>query len=167
MKTEIKYGVIFAAIVIVWVMFEHVMGYNSARQDIGEYTRLAGILIPIIGVFFGIKAKRDKDLAGAMTWGQGVKAGAAVAIVQTTITTLWFLIYALWINPQFMETMLAFERSKMLAAGTATAEVDASIAMMSKFYALPYFQMFQEAFGIISGVVFAIIFSLFLKRRAR
>ena len=75
MKTELKYGVVFAAIVIVYVMIEHLLGLNTNRHDLGQYTRLAGVLVPIVGIILGIKAKRDGELKGLLTFGQGVKTG--------------------------------------------------------------------------------------------
>ena len=122
MRTELKYGVMFAGIVVVYVMLEHLLGINTTRHDIGQYSRLAGVLVPIVGIFFGIKAKRDKELNGTMRFWQGVKTGFLIAVIQTTLTTLWFLFYGRVINPQFFDSMLEFERSRMIAAGpTGTA----------------------------------------------
>ena len=166
MKTEIKYGVIFAAIVIVYVMIEHLLGLNTTRHDIGQYTRLAGVLVPIIGIFFGIKAKRDQDRNGILTFGQGVKTGFLVAVIQTTITTLWFWLYGSLINPQFLGSMLEFERTKMIAAGTPVSDITAKINRMKTLYSFPTLQIFQEVIGIVYGVIVAMIFSAFLRRKA-
>ena len=166
MKTEIRYGVFFALIVVVYVMIEHLLGFNTTRHDIGQYSRFAGILVPIIGVFFGIKAKREKDLNGIMTFRQGVKAGVIVAVVQTTITTLWFLLYGEIINPEFMDTMLEFERTKMLADGMTESAVTEQLAAMRTMFAPPNLQIFQELIGIAYGSLFAAIFSAFLKKKS-
>ncbi len=165
MRTELKYGVMFAGIVVVYVMLEHLLGINTTRHDIGQYSRLAGVLVPIVGIFFGIKAKRDKELNGTMRFWQGVKIGFLIAVIQTTLTTLWFLFYGRVINPQFFDSMLEFERSRMIAAGTAESIVSATIAGKRAFLAVPKFQVFQEVLGISYGVVFAAIFSAFLRTK--
>lgn len=164
MKTEIKYGVLFAGIVIVYVILEHLLGLNTTRHDIGQYTRYAGVLVPILGVFFGIRAKR-KELGGKITFGQGVKTGFLIAVIQTTITTFWFWFYSTVINPQYLDTMLAFERSKMLAAGTPEPAVNAELERTRAFFRVPNFQIFQEVFGIAYGVVIAVIVSFFLRTK--
>lgn len=165
MKTEVKYGVLFAAIVIVYVMLEHFLGFNTTRHDIGQYTRLAGVIVPIVGIFFGIKAKRDNELNGVMTFGQGVKTGFLIAVIQTTLTTIWFWFYSTVINPEFLDTMLAFERSQMLAAGTPQAVIQADAESKRAFFRVPYFQIFQLVLGIAYGVVIAVVVSFFLRTK--
>ena len=36
MKTEVRIGVLFSGIVVVYVMIEHVLGWNTTRHDIGQ-----------------------------------------------------------------------------------------------------------------------------------
>lgn len=164
MRAAIRYGVIFAVLVVVYVMVEHFLGFNTERHDIGQYTRLAGVLVPIIGVFVGIRATR-REQGGTITFGTAFKAGAVVAVVQTTLTTTWFWLYGTVINPRFMETMLEFERSKVITAGGSEAAAAESVAQLASMYAFPNLQLFQEAFGIAYGVVFAAIFAVALRTR--
>ncbi len=165
MKTELRYGVIFAGVVIVYVMIEHFLGLNTTRHDIGQYTRFGGVLVPILGIFFGIKAKRDKELNGTISFGQGVRTGFLIAIIQTTLTTLWFWFYGTVVNPQFLDTMLQFERSKMVASGVAESAMTASLDRMKTLFSFPNLQIFQEVLGILYGTIFAVIFSAFLKKK--
>lgn len=167
MKTEVKYGVLFAAIVIVYVMIEHFLGLNTTRHDIGQYSRLAGVIVPILAIFFGIKAKRDKELNGVMTFGQGVKTGFLIAVIQTTLTTIWFLFYSTVINPEYLDTMLAFEGSQMLAAGTPEGVIAADVESKRAFFRVPYFQIFQLVLGIAYGVVIAVVVSFFLRTKKK
>jgi hypothetical protein len=164
MKTEVRYGVIFAVIVIVYVMIEHFLGLNTVRHDIGEYTRLAGIIVPIIGVFAGIGSKRN-ELGGNMTFGQGFKAGLIVAVVQTTITTLWFWFYSSVVNPQYLPTMLDFERARMVASGASSADIDARLASVTSMYSSPRMQIFLELVGIAHGAVSAAISAALLRKK--
>ncbi len=164
MKTEFRYGFIFALIVVAYVMIEHFAGVNTTRHDIGQYSRIGGALVPILGVFFGIRAKR-RELAGGMSWAQGVRSGALVAVTQTILTTIWFYVYATFVNPQFMDTMLEYERSKMATAGMSSGEVGAAIDSMRNLYSFPTMQIFQLVIGILYGTVFAMIFSAFLRKK--
>jgi hypothetical protein len=164
MKTEFKYGVIFAVIVIVYTIVEHFLGLNTVRHDIGQYTRLGVILVSIIGVFAGITAKRN-ELGGNMTFGQGFKAGLVVAVVQTTITTLWFWFYGSVVNPQYLPTMLEFERARMVASGASPTDIDARVASVTSMYSSPRMQIFLEVFGVAYGAVFAAIFAALLRKK--
>lgn len=164
MKTEIKYGLLFAGIVMVYVMIEHVLGFNTTRHDIGQYTRLMGVIVPILGIFFGIRKRRK---IAAMTFAQGVKTGFWIAFIQTTLTTLWFLLYSEVINPEFVDTMLEFERSRLVSLGTPEPTMLERLAEQRSFFAFPRLQIFQELFGIAYGVVFAMIFSFFLRTKSK
>ena len=166
MKTELRYGIIFAGVVVVYVMIEHVLGFNTVRHDIGQYTRLAGVLVPIIAIVLGVRAKR-RELNGQLTFGQGVKTGFLIAVIQTTLTTLWFLFYGSVINPEFVNTMLEFERTKMTNAGSTTAEINSSIGTMRTLYSFPYLQLFQEVIGVIYGLIVAVLAAAIFRRRAK
>ena len=166
MKTEFKYGVLFAGIVVVYVLLEHLLGLNTTRHDIGQYTRYAGVLVPVLGVFFGIRAKR-KELGAELTFLQGVKTGFLIAVIQTTITTFWFWFYSTVINPQFLDTMLAFERTQMLAEGKPDVAINSELQHMRSFFRVPRFQIFQEIFGIAYGVIIAVIVSFFMRTKTQ
>ncbi len=165
MKTEITYGVLFAGIVVVYVLAEHALGLNTTRHDLGQYTRFAGVLVPILGIFLGIKEKRSLQLPEVLTFGQGMRTGFLIALIQTSLTTLWFLAYSNLVNPQFLDTMLEFERASLQSAGTPEGVIVRQISEKRAFFAFPTLQIFQECFGIAYGVFFAGIFTFFLRRR--
>ena len=164
MRTELKYGLMFGFAVIAYVMVEHFMGFNTVRHDIGEYTRLGGIVIPLVALFFGIREKRNRDLMGHMTLVQGVKAGVLIALVQTTLTTVFFLLYAEFINPDFLNTVIEYQRAKMAQAGALENEIKAAVDQIRTMYSVPLQPVFQMTIGLLYGTVFSAIFSLFLRK---
>ena len=164
MRTELKYGLVFGFAVMAYVMVEHFMGFNTVRHDIGEYTRLGGIIIPVLALFLGIRAKRNRDLGGHMTLVQGVKTGVLIALVQTTLTTLFFLVYAEFINPDFLSTVIEYQRMKMAQAGLLEAEIKTAIDQIRTMYSVPLQPVFQMTIGLLYGTVFSAIFSLFLRK---
>ena len=164
MRTEIRYAVGFALIVIVYVMIEHFLGFNTTRHDIGQYTRLTGVVVPALAVFFGIRAKRQNDLNGAMTFGQGVKAGAFIALVLAALTMLWFWLYSSVINPHFVETMLQFETAKLTASGASEAAIGENISGLRSMYSFPTMQIFLLIAGFVEGLLAALVSSLLLRK---
>lgn len=164
MRTELKYGLIFGIAVMAYVMVEHFMGFNTVRHDIGEYTRLGSIIIPVLALFFGIREKRNKDFGGHMTLVQGVKTGVLIAFVQTTLTTLFFFLYAEIINPDFLNTVIEYQRTKMAQAGVLENEIRTAINQIRTMYSIPLQPVFQMIIGLLYGTVFSAIFSLFLRK---
>ena len=160
-KLEIRYGILFALIVIVYVMLEHFLGLNTSNHQMGQYTRFGGVLVPILGIFFGLNAK-CKEL-GSLSTKQGIRSGFIIALIQTSLTTLWFLIYPNFINPEFYSTMLEFEREKMIAQGLSQTEVTEKLETLKTMFSVPVQPIFQMIVGVIYGVFFAWVFSLFFR----
>jgi hypothetical protein len=165
MKTELKFGVGFAAAVMVYVLIEHVLGFNTTNHETGQYSRLIALIFPILATYYGIRAKRDNQF-GSLTFGEGVKAGFLIALIQTTLTTLWFLFYAAVVNPEFLETLIRFERSRMAAAGAIEPEIAPKIEQLRWMYSLPVMPIFQMAAGTAFGTIWAVVFSWFLQKKA-
>lgn len=164
-KLEIRYGILFALIVVVYVMLEHFLGLNTTNHQMGQYTRFGGVLVPIIGVFFGLLAKRNE--IGSLSIKQGLRSGFIVALVQTSITTLWFLIYPYFINPEFYSTMLEFEKQKLIAQGLSNADVNTKLETLRTMFSVPVQPIFQMVIGVAYGVFFAFIFSIFLRKSSK
>lgn len=161
--TEIRYGAIFAGVVVVYVMLEHFLGFNTTNHAVGQYSRLGGVLVPILGVLFGLIAKRRE--LGFLTFGQGIKSGFVIAVTQTTLTTIWFLIYPNLINTEFYSTLLAFERQKLIARGMPEPDIESWIGTLRWMFSFPVQPIFQMIVGVAYGVVFAGVFSLILRRK--
>lgn len=68
------------------------------------------------------------------------------------------------INPEYLDTLIAFEQSNMVAAGMHDADISAHVNQLHTMYSLPVQPIFQGVFGILYGVVFALIFSAIFKR---
>ena len=164
MKTELKFGVGFALAVIVYVLIEHFLGFNSTNHKIGQYSRVLTLILPVLATYYGIRAKRN-DQFGVLTFGQEVKTGLLIAIIQTTLTTLWFLLYAAVINPDFLQTLIRFERSSMAAAGAIEPEIAPRIERLRWMYSFPVMPVFQFVIGTAFGTLCAVVFSWFLEKK--
>lgn len=164
MKTELKFGVGFAVAVIIFVLIEHVLEFNTTRHDIGQYTRMLALIFPVLATYYGIRAKRN-DQFGILTFGQGVKTGFLIALILATLTTLWFLFYVAVINPDFLETLVRFKRSSMANTGAIEPEIAPTIARLRWMYSFPVMPIFQLVAGTAFGTLCAVLFSWFLQKK--
>lgn len=65
MKNALTWGLIIGILSGAWLFVTHAMGYDTYDDKTAPYEYLS-ILIPIAGLFFGIKSYRDNELAGNM-----------------------------------------------------------------------------------------------------
>lgn len=164
MNKEIACGVLFSVVMVVWVMLEHLLGFNTTRHDLGEYTRLAGVIIPILAIWVALKEKQS-DSTGPLTFAQGMKSALVVAAVQTVLTTAWFWIYGNVINPGYLDSLVAYEVGKLTVLNAPAAAVAQKEQEMRAFMAAPRLQLFQLLLGIAYGLLFGALFTWWLRRK--
>ena len=86
------------------------------------------IVFPIIGM-----SKFKKDNGGFMTWGQGVKIGVGIVLIGTLISIIYNQIFSNFIEPDFYAQVEEITRKGLEDAGRTEEQIDAQIAMTSKF----------------------------------
>lgn len=112
---EIKWGLIFALMGLLWMGLERIIGLHDVHLDKHPiYTNF--IAIPAITIYvLGLLEKRKKEYGGKMSYGQGFKAGFFITLVVTLLTplTLWLTLSV--ITPDFLNNAkdFAIESGKM------------------------------------------------------
>jgi len=152
---EIKWGVIFTVVALLWMVFEKAMGWHDvliAKHAI--YTNFFGIIAVLIFVL----ALRDKKLNfyhGSMTWRQGFVAGLIVTIVVTVLSPLSQFITSTYITPDYFNNIIAYS---------------VEIKAMNQEQAEAYFNLksyiIQATFGaLVMGVVTSAAVAWILKTK--
>src|SRR3989338_11300688 len=91
MKPELRYGLIIGLGVSLWVLVEFLLGFHTKYMDIGEFTGYLSVIIPILGLYSGLFAKRMENLS--ITYWQLVKAGMMMVIIGALIMSLFMGLY--------------------------------------------------------------------------
>ena len=121
-RIAIKYAFILLIITIIWTLIEHVLGYNTTKHEIGQYTRL--IIAFVYYAFVALVIVRvRKQKRGSLTFAEGLKAGTITALTYSFLVTGWYALYAEVINKQFQPTLLAFERHRLEAAHATPEQI--------------------------------------------
>ncbi len=147
------------------MMVEHVLGFKSTRMQIGQFTRVFVILLPIVMIILGIREKRNIDFKGRLEFADGVKSGFVISLIFGAITALFFVIYGSFINPEYLDNLIMFERSKMIAQGISENEIGPKIDAMRTMNTLPIQPVFQFIGSIFSGLAISIIGTAILKKK--
>lgn len=65
MKNALTWGAVIGVLSTIWLFVTHALGYDTYNENTAPFEYLS-ILIPIIGLFFGIKSYRAVDCGGNM-----------------------------------------------------------------------------------------------------
>lgn len=164
MSLELRYGVIIGGAVSAWVLIEFVLGLHTTHIGIGQYTGFVASVIAVVLLYKALKQKRDLELGGMMSVGQGIKAGLAISFVSGVISTLFFVLYYNVINPDWLQIALDWQREVMLAGGREASEIDASLEQMKTSYSISVQLLWGFLSTIGMGLIVSGVLSLFLKK---
>lgn len=154
-KIEIKWGIIFFVVSLLWMYFEKLMGWHDVLiAEHAIYTNFFGLLA-IAMYFFAIHEKRKKVFNGKMTWKEGFVSGMVLSIIIALLSPLGQYITHKFITPDYFENVIAFS--------TETGRMERETA--EAYFNLRAYIIQATAFVLMSGVVTAAVVALLLKRK--
>lgn len=171
-KVVLKYGILAG-------MIEVVIGFGLMSVLIGgsmaniKYSELIGYTTMIVSlslIFFGIKAYRDQEQGGVISFGQAVKIGILISLIASAFYVVgWMLYYHLGSGRELMDAYFATTVEELRNSGQPAAEVQAEIDKMEGFremYQQPIVMIgmtFLEIFPV--GLIISLIAAALLKRK--
>ena len=107
-RIEIKWGVIFALMMLLWMVGEKAVGLHDAYIDKHPlYTNL--VAIPAIVIYFlALLEKRRVAFNGVMDYWLGFKTGLRITLVVLLLTPVNTYITLEWITPDFFANAIAY-----------------------------------------------------------
>jgi len=152
---EIKWGLIFVIMMLVWMYFEKVMGWHDENiADHATYTNF--VAIPSILVYvFALLEKRKKYYDNVMSWKQGFISGLFITAVVVILTPFNQLVIHEIISPQYFDSASAYAVSQ---------------GIMTQSEASNYFNftsyLWQSAVGaLIMGTLTSAIVAIFVRKK--
>jgi len=100
MSREFRYGLIAGFITLLWMAFGYWMGWD--KTEMGTYAPFLSMFILIVAIYISILFKRDKDLGGAITFGNAFITGVSVSFVIGLMVGAFLVIYVEYINPDIV-----------------------------------------------------------------
>ncbi|MBI4097058.1 MAG: DUF4199 domain-containing protein [Candidatus Levybacteria bacterium] len=150
MKTNaVKYGLALSASIAIWIALMHSLGlYNGEKSDL-SFVDYFYIVIPIVGLYLGIKEKKERELRGKMTLQQGIREGFIISLVYGITSPFIFYVYYTMVNPQAIDfakrvySMMRFTNNEVILADMAA----------------------QFIFAVIGGIVISTVVSYLLTKK--
>ena len=165
MKIGVKWGIIFGVAICVWTLLLHVLGFYTTRLQLGQYADIVATVIPIAILFFAIRERRARNPGQTLTIGEGVATGMLAGLVSVPITAGFLWVYHHYINPRWMDLLVAWKEEQMRAAGTASEPIRTTIEGM-RASATDGAQLTGALVGtLVLSLVLSLIISAILRRR--
>ncbi|GAH11581.1 unnamed protein product, partial [marine sediment metagenome] len=106
-QVEIKWGVIFSVVALVWMIFEKTMGWHSIHIDKHATYTMLFFPIAILVYLFALREKRS-SLGNLMTWKEGFKSGIIIGFIVALIAPLNQFIFHKYISPDYFSNVIQY-----------------------------------------------------------
>jgi len=152
---EIKWGVIFSVVSLLWMYLEKSLGWHDELiSKHAIYTNLFGIIAIVIYVL-ALLDKRKNFFEGKMNWSQGFISGIVISIVVAMLSPLAQYITHTFITPEYFPNIIDH-----------TVENN----IMSRVAAEDYFNLISYTlqsffFALVVGVVTSALVALFVRKK--
>lgn len=147
---EIKWGILFTVIALVWMIGERVAGLHHENIEqhaiVTNFFAIVAIAVYVVALF----DKRKNDYDGKMTWKQGFFTGLFITAVVTLLTPLSQYLTCAVISPDYFDNMIAYT----VDTGKLTKEA-AEANFNMKSYIIQS-SIFAPVVGIVTSAIVAI-----------
>ncbi len=98
MKNAIIYGLIIGVLSGAWLFFMRSIGYNGV-DDKATPIEYISVIIPLIGLYFGIRSYRATECGGNMGFLEALIQSFKILLVGGIIAIFGFIIYINYVAP--------------------------------------------------------------------
>jgi len=162
-----KFALGALAVITIWILFEHLLGFNTTRHDIGQYTRMFPMFFFLAMIFVAIYYRR-RGLGNTLRFAEGFKTGIVMTLIFCAGFTTVIILYQQFLNPEYFSTLHEFCKNKFAAEGLAPEEIDKKLSQLERWQgssAISYLLLF--VFSSIWGIIVSAIASLILMRKPK
>ncbi|HMO34295.1 MAG TPA: DUF4199 domain-containing protein [Lacibacter sp.] len=153
---EIRWGVVFFATTLCWMLLERVAGLHDQRIEL--HPVISGLFfIPAVAVYVLALRAKKRQLGGTASYKQLLVSGLIITGVVTLLSPLAQYITSYWITPDYFRNMIDYS----VRNGKLTQE-EAEATFNFKSY-VQQTVVFTPAAGILTTVIAA----FFIRSRQR
>jgi hypothetical protein len=168
-RNVLIFGLVLGAILTTHMLIMVNILCDNPAMDSNDTLGYAAMLVVFSLIFFGIRNYRNKELNGEISIGQGLKAGALMALIGATMYVgVWLFYYYLFV-PDYIDTYTAHVIIEATRSGASATELAAKNEEMKQFkemYRSPFFVIlitYAEVLPI--GLVVALVSALILRKK--
>jgi hypothetical protein len=153
---EIKWGIIFTIVSLLWMYLEKLTGLHSEHIDQHPiYTNFFSIVAITIYVLALID-KRKNALGGTMNWSQGFMTGFLITVVVTILSPVVQIISHNVISPEYFPNLITLA----VETGEQTQE------QAEDYFNLNNYILMSTVFAFVVGIITSAIVAIFTRKSA-
>lgn len=155
-RIEIKWGILFILVGLIWMVFEKAVGWHDVHIDKHATYTLFFAPIAIAVYVFALLDKKRNFYGGKMSYMQGFVAGLIITLVVVILSPLSQYISSTYISPDYFKNVI---------------EYSVSSGQMEQQAAEEYFNlksyMLQSVIGAaVMGLITSAVVALFVKSKS-
>lgn len=149
---------------VIWILFEHLMGWNTTDHFIGQYARMMPMILFWIMLVVCIWYIRRGN-GNTLTFKEGFRSGLVMTLIYCLGFTIVIILYSKFLNPTMQETMNEFMKQQLQEGSLTQKQYDDAMKENEMVYsgtALSYLWLF--IFSFIWGVGITALATIILRR---
>ncbi len=162
MKTEIKFGLIISFLGFLWICVEYAVGLQKEYIELHPMITWLALLIPVLGIVYGLKEKKVKVLGGIISYGQAVKTGFFIATVAALTSIPFQFIFHTLVNPDYFSFMISYAEERAISDGR---NVEEAVESAKAFFNLGSYIAQSFIGNILGGTFITLIAGAFLRKK--
>ena len=172
-NTIVKYGLISGAlsaggILIITLIFKS-YGFDKVGFENSAYIGYSLIILSMAVIFFGIKAYRDNENQGQVSFKNGLLIGLGIALISCICYSLMWMVVYYNFMPNFMDDYADLSIKKLKESGASEMELAKNQAELQQFK-----DLYKTPLGVFAvtlmeplpvGILGALVSAFILKKK--
>ena len=163
-KSEIQTGILLSVSLFLWLLLEFFLGFHTTRIDYHPFITWLSIVIPIAGIYWSMKVKRDREYAGKISFVQALKSGFVVTVIMSLLGPIMVFVYVSVINPLFFSTMLAHSKVMIEGLNISVVDKEKMIEESTRNFSTSSYVIQSFIGSLIMGAVLSLLTAALMKR---
>lgn len=155
-KIEIKWGILFVLVGLIWMVFEKAMGWHDVHIDKHETYTLFMAPIAISIYVLALLDKKRNFFGGKMSYKQGFIAGLIITLVVFLLSPLSQYITSTYITPDYFNNAIDYSVSSGKMERQAAED----------YFNLKSYMMQSMIGAAIMGLITAAIVAFFVRTKS-
>ena len=160
-QMAMKYGLYYSlASIIIDVAF--------FLLDLGaKMNWLNGTLKLVIGVaiiFIGMKARRDEELDGYMSYSRALGFGSIMVLFSALILSVYAYVHMTFVDPEGIDRVMKEVKEQMILKNNSEEEIEMSLSMMRKMKSPAFSVPMSFVGGFVWGFILSLIIAIFVRK---
>lgn len=152
MKTEIKWGLIFSLVSLLWLILEFMAGWHD--RHIAWHPILTNLfIVPAVTMMYLAVREKRRTRGGRINFQEAFLCGLGVSVIVAILSPLAQYLFHRFINPHYFEKAIEYT----VSSGKATAELAHQLFNLQSY-------MLQASLGaLVAGVLTSLVLAALMR----